>query len=202
MQRRRATAGSDLPQRPPAAQSRRRCSQRRRSRRPRAATCWDWRRHGVHAPRRHLRQRPQRLLVSGYSWHLPFTWTPERRAQLNKNAWGGGLVRDHRGSRRRHAHGVLAGVSGFAQARAVQPRLRMVDLLGRAQRRAARARATRLMLVQRPDIVGGIPFPAVLPIVSLRYQNVTLSRDLHPDAQRRHQPRQHVLRRSAADRLE
>jgi palmitoyl transferase len=33
------------------------------------------------------------LLVSGYSWHLPWTWTAERRAEENENAWGGGWAR-------------------------------------------------------------------------------------------------------------
>ncbi len=31
-----------------------------------------------------------------------------------------------------------------------------------------------VMLVQRPDILGGAPFPALLPIFSLRYERATL----------------------------
>ena len=33
------------------------------------------------------------LLVSGYQWHLPYDWTPERRHAENENAWGGGWSR-------------------------------------------------------------------------------------------------------------
>ena len=33
------------------------------------------------------------LLVSGYSWHTPWTWTAEKRAEENANAWGGGWAR-------------------------------------------------------------------------------------------------------------
>ena len=33
------------------------------------------------------------LFVSGYAYHIPATWTPERRAELNSNAWGGGYGR-------------------------------------------------------------------------------------------------------------
>src|SRR5207248_7039780 len=33
------------------------------------------------------------LLVSGYEWHIPYAWTPERRAAENELAWGGGWAR-------------------------------------------------------------------------------------------------------------
>ena len=33
------------------------------------------------------------LLLSGYSWHVPWTWTHERRQMENPNAWGGGWAR-------------------------------------------------------------------------------------------------------------
>ena len=55
------------------------------------------------------------------------------------------------------------------------------------------------MIVQRPDIANGIPFPAVLPLVSLRYGQATDRRDVHPEARRRHQPRQRALRLRARD---
>jgi palmitoyl transferase len=31
-----------------------------------------------------------------------------------------------------------------------------------------------LMIIQRPDIANGIPFPAILPLFSLRWQKATL----------------------------
>src|SRR5438045_1297863 len=33
------------------------------------------------------------LLVSGYSWHLPWSWTSDRRREENPNAWGAGWAR-------------------------------------------------------------------------------------------------------------
>src|SRR5262245_5391607 len=33
------------------------------------------------------------LLVSGYSWHTPWTWTAEKRAEENEFAYGAGWAR-------------------------------------------------------------------------------------------------------------
>src|SRR5262245_21360522 len=33
------------------------------------------------------------ILVSGFAWHTPWTWTAEKRAEENENAWGGGIAR-------------------------------------------------------------------------------------------------------------
>ncbi len=57
------------------------------------ADLWSW----VEAGCRHVADTYQdgdnALLVSGYSWHTPWTWTSERRAMENSDAWGGGLAR-------------------------------------------------------------------------------------------------------------
>ena len=33
------------------------------------------------------------IIVSGYAWHTPWTWTAEKRAEENELAWGGGYGR-------------------------------------------------------------------------------------------------------------
>jgi palmitoyl transferase len=108
------------------------------------------------------------LLLSGYSWHTPWTWTEGAARRGKPMGMGWRLRQDRRGSQRRHALGVrLAfldshkniqwqvgyGWSTFWGSRdGIQPGLGYAALI-----------------VQRPDIANGIPFPAVLPIVTLRY---------------------------------
>ncbi len=114
------------------------------------------------------------VLIPGYSYHLPFTWSPERRAQLNKNAWGLGLIRtteDPDGDTHsvyalvfRDSHKHAQWNLGYEYATYWGPRNGVQPGLGYTA-----------VLVQRPDIFGGAPFPAVLPIASLRYRDATLS---------------------------
>src|SRR5207237_4803530 len=39
------------------------------------------------------RQGGDTLLVSGYEWHIPADWSPERRREENERAWGLGYAR-------------------------------------------------------------------------------------------------------------
>jgi palmitoyl transferase len=141
-----------------------------------AAECadlWDW----LNAGCRRLVDTYERggtdVLVSGYSWHTPWTWTAEKRAEENEYAWGGGLGRTverengdtdtvyflvFNDSHSRPQYNVGYGWSTYWRARdSLQPGL-----------------GYTLMLVARNDIFNGWPFPTVLPLVSLRYQNFTL----------------------------
>jgi lipid IVA palmitoyltransferase len=119
------------------------------------------------------RQGGDALLVSGYEWHLPFTWTSERRAEENENAWGAGWTR----SRERpngdtedvfflvfdDSHRQAQFNLGYAWRTYWGNRERLQAGFGFAA-----------MLVKRPDILGGWPFPAVLPLATLRRQNVEI----------------------------
>jgi palmitoyl transferase len=114
------------------------------------------------------------VLISGYSYHLPFTWSPERRAELNRNAWGLGLIRtteDPDGDTHsvyalvfRDSHKHAQWNVGYEYATYWGPRGGVQAGLG-----------WTALIVQRPDIFDGIPFPALLPIASLRYRDATLS---------------------------
>ncbi len=113
------------------------------------------------------------LLLSGYAWHTPWTWTAERRAEENANAWGGGWGRsvDHdNGSTdavyalvfsdsHRHAEYNL----GYAWNTYWGPRDGLQAGLGYTA-----------FLMSRTDIASGFPVPVVLPLGSLRYQRATL----------------------------
>jgi palmitoyl transferase len=112
------------------------------------------------------------VLLSGYSWHLPSTWTPERRAELNANAWGVGLVRtteDEKGDSRSvfllaflDSHENIQWNVGYEHSTYWGSRAGLQAGLGYT-----------VAIVQRPDIADGIPFPAILPLASLRYRDAT-----------------------------
>jgi palmitoyl transferase len=113
------------------------------------------------------------IIVSGYAWHTPWTWTAEKRAEENELAWGGGYgrtVEEPNGnthtvfglafldSHKNWEYQIGYGWSTFWGPRdGIQPGL-----------------GWTAMIVQRPDIAKGIPFPAVLPLFSLRYGQATL----------------------------
>jgi palmitoyl transferase len=141
-----------------------------------AATCDDYGRWLADGCRRVVdtyEQGDTGVLVSGYAWHLPWTWTAEKRDSLNPRAWGGGIVRtveDPDGG----THSVFA--------------LAFKDSHHHVQFNVGYEHSTywgsrdfvqpglgyTLMVVQRPDVLGGVPFPALLPLLSLRYRQATL----------------------------
>lgn len=135
------------------------------------ADFWPW----VEAGCRHVvdtyEDGDNALLVSGYSWHVPWTWTAERRAMENQYAWGAGVARS-----REHPNGDTENVfflvfdDSHRQAEfnlgyswstywldrdGIQPGLGFTA-----------------MIIQRPDIANGWPIPVVLPLFSLRHQKV------------------------------
>jgi len=113
------------------------------------------------------------LIVSGYSYHLPSTYTPEKRAELNSNAWGGGLARATE-----EPNGNTHTVYFYA----------FEDSHKNAQFNAGYMWATywgdrdgvqaglgwTAFILQRPDIASGVPVPAALPIAALRYKKSSL----------------------------
>jgi palmitoyl transferase len=112
------------------------------------------------------------ILLSGYSWHLPSTWTPERRTELNANAWGGGLVKtveDADGDSHsvfvlafKDSHSHVEWNVGYEHSTYWGPRDGLQPGIGYTA-----------MVVQRPDLAGGVPFPVLLPLGSLRYRDAT-----------------------------
>ena len=113
------------------------------------------------------------LIVSGYAYHLPYSYTPEKRAELNSNAWGGGLARTTE-----EPNGNTHTVYFYA----------FEDSHKNAQFNAGYMWATywgdrdgvqaglgwTAFILQRPDIASGVPVPAALPIAALRYKKSSL----------------------------
>lgn len=113
------------------------------------------------------------LLISGYAWHLPFSWTAERRRELNADAWGVGYYRTTEDAKGDSRSLFLAAFSdshkhpqwnlGYEYSTYWGPRSGVQAGLGYTA-----------LIVQRRDIFNGFPFPAVLPLASLRYRDVTV----------------------------
>jgi len=113
------------------------------------------------------------VLVSGYAWHIPATWTPEKRAELNANQWGGGLAKtteDDDGNNHtvfflafEDSHKHVESQIGYGYTKFFGAREGVQVGLGYT-----------VMLVQRVDIANGVPFPALLPLLEFRYSKATL----------------------------
>lgn len=124
-----------------------------------AAAAWD---HG-----------DNELFLSGYSYHLRSTYTEEKLRELNEFSWGvgwGRTVTDPDGDTHtvflfglRESHNKIQWNAGYGYATFWGPRDGLRGGLG-----------VSALIVQRPDIFGGVPFPALVPVVSLAYGKVTL----------------------------
>jgi palmitoyl transferase len=128
-------------------------------------------------PCRHLAQTYRdgdtEILLSGYGWHLPSTYTKEKRKELNEYAFGFGMgrtVEESNGDTRAvylfgflESHKKIQWNLGYSWSTYWGHRDSLQFGLGYTA-----------LIVQRPDIFHGVPFPAALPLVSLRYQNASL----------------------------
>ena len=141
-----------------------------------AAECadlWQWLNFACRRVADTYQQGRTDVLLSGYTWHTPWTWTAEKRAEENANAWGLGVARS-----REQPDGdtdmVYALVFsdshknpewnvGYAWNTYWGPRNGVQVGLGYTA-----------AIVVRTDIAKGWPFPAVLPVASVRYDRVTL----------------------------
>ncbi len=142
----------------------------------RAAECadlWDWLDKACRRLVDTYEYGGNEVLVSGYAWHTPWTWTAERRAEENSNAWGGGwgrtVERENGDTDTVYAlvfsdsHSKPEYNVGYAWSTYWGPRSGVQAGLGYTA-----------MLIARTDIANGWPFPAVLPLASVRYDKVTV----------------------------
>jgi palmitoyl transferase len=119
------------------------------------------------------RQGSNEILLSGYAWHVPATWSPERRAELNSAAWGGGLARTvEEADGDTHTVFFLAFLDSHENVES-QIGYAYHTYWGRRDSLQFGLGYTA-MIAQRPDIWNGVPFPVVLPLAALRYGKGTL----------------------------
>ncbi|MCL2309658.1 MAG: phospholipid:lipid A palmitoyltransferase [Proteobacteria bacterium] len=113
------------------------------------------------------------LFLSGYAWHLPMTYTKEKRRQLNEYAAGFGMgrvVEDPDGD----THSVF--LTAFLDShKCVQWNLGYTWSTYWGERDSLQVGlGYAAVIVQRPDVFDGVPFPAALPLLSFRYKDATL----------------------------
>ncbi|MDR2710261.1 MAG: hypothetical protein LBB65_02815 [Burkholderiales bacterium] len=133
----------------------------------------DW----LDAPCRHLaqtyREGDNEIFLSGFAWHLPMTYTKEKRAQLNEAAYGFGMGRSFE-----EANGDTRSVFLMAfldSHKCVQWNLGYTwSTYWGARDSLQLGLGYAAMIVQRPDIANGVPIPAALPLLTFRYQNASL----------------------------
>jgi palmitoyl transferase len=143
------------------------------------ADLWDWLNTGCRRVADTYRNGGNELLVSGYAWHIPATWTPEARAAENEYAWGGGWARTTERDNGdtdtvfflvfSDSHREPEFNLGYTWSTYWGPRDGVQPGLGYT-----------VTIVQRQDIASGVPFPAILPVFSLRWQKVTLTSTFIP----------------------
>lgn len=137
------------------------------------ADLWDWLNKGCRRLADTYKNGGNELLVSGYAWHVPATWTPERRAEENENAWGGGWGRTV--ERDNGDTDTVYFLAFLDSHRNVELNLGYGWSTYWGDRRWPQpGLGYTLLIIQRPDIANGIPFPAILPLFSLRWQKATL----------------------------
>jgi palmitoyl transferase len=137
------------------------------------ADFWSWVEQGCRHVVDTYQQGGNALLVSGYQWHLPYDWTPERRAEENEKAWGAGWARS-----REQPNGDTENVYflvfedshrqaqfnlGYSWTTYWLDRDKVQPGLG-----------FTVSIIQRPDIANGWPVPVALPLFTLRYQKAEL----------------------------
>jgi palmitoyl transferase len=142
----------------------------------RAAECsdlWEWLNTACRRLADTYNKGGNQLLVSGYAWHLPYTWTPEKRAEENELAWGGGFGRS---LERENGDTDTVYALIFSDSHS-KPQYNIgygwSTYWGQRSGLQAGLGYTA-MVVARNDIFNGWPFPALLPLVSLRYDKATL----------------------------
>jgi palmitoyl transferase len=111
------------------------------------------------------------IYVTGYAYHDPQTYTAEKRATLNNNAWGGGYGRTIT-SDRGNTHSLYA-MAFLDSHENVQPNIGYAYQAVWGNTIKVGAGAT-VLIASRPDIFHGAPFPAVLPLLSIGTEKANL----------------------------
>lgn len=113
------------------------------------------------------------ILLSGYAWHDRSTYTAEKLAVLNEKAWGLGYARtkdDADGDS--HTVFVLGFLDSHKNVQWQAGYLWQTYLGPKDYPQLGAGLAT--MILQRPDIAGGVPIPAIWPMFSLRYAGANI----------------------------
>ncbi len=127
-------------------------------------------------------QGSNELYLTGYAWHNRYTYSPEKINEYNELAYGGGL-----GKGFYDEDGDWHGLTAFAfldSHKNVEPVVGYAFLKTAHLNDNLRVGAGYSVFVTaRPDIFNNIPFPGVLPWVSVSYRRASLMATYIPGAQ-------------------
>lgn len=119
---------------------------------------------------------------SGYAWHNRYTYRQDLLDKYNELAWGGGLGRgftDEDGD----LHTLYA-IAFLDSHKNVEPMAGYeFEKMFRLKGELKLGLGYTLMVTMRPDILHGIPFPGVLPVVSFSYCHLTVFATYIPGTQ-------------------
>ena len=111
--------------------------------------------------------------ASGYAWHLPGTWDEDRLNELNQKAWGGGYGfarTDERGDNYgwyvlafKDSHFNITTAAGWSAITYWPATAEVAVGLGYTA-----------FIMMRPDIAKGWPFPAALPVASVKFHGAEI----------------------------
>lgn len=113
------------------------------------------------------------LYVSGYAYHGRSTYSPEKIAEFNEEAWGAGFGRtliDRKGNS--NSLFALAFLDSHSDVEAQVGYAR--EWRWQFAEHASVGAGFVAMLVSRSDMFNNIPFPAVLPLASIEVHRVAL----------------------------
>ena len=114
------------------------------------------------------------VYVSGYAWHNRYRYDADHIGRYNEQAWGGGLGKgfyDEDGDW--HALSAIAFLDSHSN---VEPAEGYTFLkIWRFNDNTRLGGGFSALVTSRPDILHGVPFPGVLPWVSLTYRRASLN---------------------------
>lgn len=112
--------------------------------------------------------------IPAYAWHNRYYYSSNRIAFYNENPWGGGL-----GKSFYDEDGDWHGLYAFAfldSHKNVEPIVGYAfEKMLHFNEKAAMGLGYALLVTSRPDIIHSIPFPGILPWVSVNYQRASVS---------------------------
>jgi lipid IVA palmitoyltransferase len=129
---------------------------------------WDWATAACQRVDKINREGKNDLLVSGYSWHQRSTYEAEKLESFNEFAYGGGIGKriEFENGDQEFIYGmIMADSHEDPQLQVGYMRLWYWPVVGKLSVGAGMS----LSLISRQDVIGGIPFPAPLPFLAVRY---------------------------------
>lgn len=122
------------------------------------------------------------LYMSGYAWHNRFTYSQEKIDKYNELAWGGGMGKgfyDENGD----WHGLYA-FAFLDSHKNVEPIAGYAFLkIANINENMNVGAGLSVFITARSDIFHNIPFPGLLPCLSLTYRRLSFSASYIPGTQ-------------------